>query len=134
MAKLKVEVVTPEKRLLKAEADEVVAPGAKGLFGVRPGHAPFLSTMLPGPVTVNAGGQKSVFFVSGGFVEADATMVRVLADSAEAQASIDVAAAQKRIADFEAKMKDFEVTDPRAIELREKVRVEQKRIEVARPQ
>jgi len=134
MAKLKVEVVTPERRLLKAEADEVVAPGARGLFGVRPGHAPFLSTMAPGPVTVLSGGQKSVFFVAGGFVEAAATVVRVLADAAEPQASIDVAAAQKRIAEYEAKMKDYELTDPRTLELREKVRVEQKRIEVARPQ
>lgn len=134
MAKLNVEIVTPERRLAKVEADEVIAPGAKGLFGVRPGHATFLSVMAAGPVTVNAGGSKSVYFVSGGFVEAGSAVVRVLADQAEAQASIDVAAANKRIADAEAKLKDFEVTDPRALELREKIRVEQKRIEVARPQ
>lgn len=134
MAKLSVEIVTPEKRLAKVEADEVIAPGANGLFGVRPGHAPFLSVMQPGPVTVTAAGAKSVFFVSGGFVEAGAAVVRVLADSAEAQASIDVGAANKRIADAEAKLKDLEVTDVRAVELREKIRVEQKRLEVARPQ
>ncbi|MCC6333740.1 MAG: ATP synthase F1 subunit epsilon [Myxococcales bacterium] len=133
MAKLRVEIVTPEKRLLKAEADEVIAPGATGLFGVRPGHAPFLSKMSAGPVTVSAGAQKNVFFVAGGFVEATATLVRVLADQAEPQASIDVAAAQKRIAEAEAKMKDYELTDARTLALREAIRVEQKRLEVARP-
>lgn len=134
MSKLKVEIVTPERRLAKVEADEVIAPGANGLFGVRPGHATFLSVMAAGPVTVSAGGTKNVYFVAGGFVEAGPGLVRVLADQAEPQGSIDVAAANKRIADAEAKLKDFEVTDPRALELREKIRVEQKRIEVARPQ
>lgn len=134
MAKLNVEIVTPERRLAKVEADEVVAPGANGLFGVRPGHASFLSVMKAGPVTVHAGGSKSVFFVSGGFVEAGPSVVRVLADQAEPQAGIDVAAAKERIAQAEAKLKDFEVTDPRALELREKIAVEQRRIEVARPQ
>jgi F-type H+-transporting ATPase subunit epsilon len=134
MAKLKVEIVTPEKQLLKVEAEEVIAPGATGLFGVRPGHAPFLSKMAPGPVTVKAGGHTSVFFVAGGFVEAASTVVRVLADQAEPQSRIDVAAAQKRIAEAEAKMKDYELTDPRTQALREQIRIEQKRIEVARAQ
>jgi F-type H+-transporting ATPase subunit epsilon len=132
MAKLSVEIVTPERRLAKVEADEVIAPGADGLFGVRPGHAAFLSVMSPGPVTVSAEGSKSVYFVSGGFVEAGAAVVRVLADQAEAKASIDVAAVTKRIADAEAKLKGFEVTDPRALELRAKMQVDQKRLDVAR--
>ena len=69
MAKLKVEVVTPERRLVQMEADEVIAPGAEGLFGVRPGHAPFLSLLMPGPLTVKNGGKTELFFVAGGFVE-----------------------------------------------------------------
>lgn len=131
MAKLNVEIVTPERRLVQAQADEVIAPGAEGLFGVRPGHTPYLSLMQPGPLTVRDGANKSVFFVSGGFVEAGQQVVRVLADAAEAQGSIDVAAAQKRIADAEAQLKNFEVTDPRAEEQRAVIRREKRRIEVA---
>lgn len=131
MAKLNVEIVTPERRLVQTQADEVIAPGAEGLFGVRPGHTPYLSVMQPGPLTVRDGATKNVFFVSGGFVEAGQSVVRVLADAAEEQGSIDVAAAQKRIAEAEAKMKNFEVTDPRAEEQRVVVRREKRRIEVA---
>jgi F-type H+-transporting ATPase subunit epsilon len=131
MAKLNVELVTPERRLAQLAADEVIAPGADGLFGVRPGHTAYLALMQPGPLTVREGGTRTVYFVSGGFVEAGPSAVRVLADSAEVASAIDVAAAQKRIADAEAALKGFEVTDPRAAEQRAIIHREKRRIEVS---
>ena len=131
MAKLKVEVVTPERRLVQLEADEVIAPGAEGLFGVRPGHAPFLSLLMPGPLTVKSGGKNELFFVAGGFVEVGTQNVRVLADSAQPAKDIDSAAARKRISEAEEKLKGLEVTDPKAQPQRDLIRREQKRIEVA---
>jgi F-type H+-transporting ATPase subunit epsilon len=131
MARLNVEIVTPEKRLAKLEADEVIAPGAEGLFGVRPGHEAYLAVMQPGPLTVRDGTVKTVYFVAGGFVEAGPTAVRVLADSAEPQKDIDQAAAQKRMAEAETKLKTFEVTDARAQEQRDLIVREQRRLEVA---
>jgi F-type H+-transporting ATPase subunit epsilon len=131
MAKLNVEIVTPERRLAQLAADEVIAPGAEGLFGVRPGHTPYLSVLQPGPLTVRDGQNKTVYFVAGGFVEAGPSAVRVLADAAEVAANIDVAAAQKRLGEAETRMKGFEVTDPRAQEQRDIVFREKRRIEVA---
>jgi F-type H+-transporting ATPase subunit epsilon len=131
MAKLNVEIVTPERRVAQLSADEVIAPGAEGLFGVRPGHTAYLSVMQAGPLTVRDGASKTIYFVAGGFVEAGPGAVRVLADSAEAVAAIDVAAAQKRIAEAEAKLKGFEVTDPKAEEQRVLIKREQRRIETA---
>lgn len=131
MAKLNVEIVTPERRIAELTADEVIAPGAEGLFGVRPGHTSFLSVMQAGPLTVRDGQSKNAWFVSGGFVEAGPSVVRVLADSAETVATIDVAAAQKRIAEAETRLKAFEVTDPKAEEQRQLIRREQRRIEAA---
>ncbi len=130
MAKLNVEIVTPERRLAQLQADEVIAPGAEGLFGVRPGHTPYLSVMQPGPLTVREGATSTIYFVSGGFVEAGPGAVRVLADSAEVASAIDVPAAQKRITEAETRLKAFEVTDPRAEEQRAIIRREQKRIAV----
>jgi F-type H+-transporting ATPase subunit epsilon len=130
-AKLNVEIVTPERRLAQLAADEVIAPGADGLFGVRPGHTPYLSVMQPGPLTVRDGATSTVYFVAGGFVEAGPEAVRVLADSAEVASAIDVAAAQKRITEAETRMKGFEVTDPRALEQRVIIAREQKRIAVS---
>jgi len=132
MAKLKVEIVTPERRLAQLSADEVIAPGANGFFGVRPGHAPYLSVLQPGPLTVKEAGTTSVFFVAGGFVEAGPAVVRVLADAAEPKAEIDVAAAQKRINEAEAELKKFDVVDPRALEKQQIIATEKKRLEVAR--
>ncbi|MDX2014794.1 MAG: F0F1 ATP synthase subunit epsilon [Myxococcaceae bacterium] len=131
MARLKVEVVTPERRLAQLEADEVIAPGAEGLFGVRPGHAPFLSLMQPGPLTIREGSKSELYFVAGGFVEVGAANVRVLADAAQPAKDIDVAAAKKRIAEAEEKLKGLEVTDVKAQAQRELIRREQKRVEVA---
>lgn len=131
MAKLKVEVVTPERRLVQLEADEVIAPGAEGLFGVRPGHAPFLSLLQAGPLTVKDGAKSDLYFVAGGFVEVGGQNVRVLADAAQPQKEIDTAAAKKRISEADEKLKALEVTDPKAQALRDTIRREQKRIEVA---
>ena len=131
MAKLNVEIVTPERRVAQLAADEVIAPGADGLFGVRPGHTPYLSVMQPGPLTVRDGASSTIYFVSGGFVEAGPDAVRVLADSAEVASAIDVAAAQKRMAEAETRLKGFEVTDPRAEEQRVIIVREQKRIAVS---
>lgn len=131
MAKLKVEVVTPERRLVQLEADEVIAPGAEGLFGVRPGHAPFLSLLQAGPLTVKDGAKSELYFVAGGFVEVGGQSVRVLADAAQPQKEIDAAAAKKRISEADEKLKALEVTDPKAEALRDTIRREQKRIEVA---
>lgn len=131
MARLKVEVVTPERRLAQLEADEVIAPGAEGLFGVRPGHAPFLSLLQPGPLTIREGSKSELYFVSGGFVEVGAANVRVLADAAQPVKDIDVAAAKKRIVEAEEKLKSLEVTDVKAQAQRDLIRREQKRLEVA---
>jgi len=131
MARLNVEIVTPERRLAQLQADEVIAPGADGLFGVRPGHAPYLAVLQPGALTVKDGATTTVYFVSGGFVEAGPTVVRVLADAAEIKAEIDTAQAQQRIAAAEAALKALEVTDPRAEAQRQAIVREKRRLDVA---
>ena len=131
MSKLNVEIVTPERRLAQLSADEVIAPGAVGLFGVRPGHTAYLSVMQPGPLTVREGAVNTIYFVSGGFVEAGPEAVRVLADAAELATAIDVVAAQKRMGEAETKLKALEPTDPKGDELRAIIVCEKRRIEVS---
>ena len=66
---LQVSVITPEKTLFSGEASMVVAPGVEGDFGVLPGHAPFISALREGSITIDtAAGQKS-FDIPGGFAE-----------------------------------------------------------------
>jgi F-type H+-transporting ATPase subunit epsilon len=129
--KLKLDVVTPERRVLTAEADEVIAPGAEGLFGVRPGHEPYLSVMQAGPLTVREGTALKRFFVAGGFVEVADDNVRVLADTAEPLEGIDVEGAKKRVADAEGKLVAISPSLPAYAAQQQTVRREKARLEAA---
>src|SRR5687768_3268503 len=97
MAKLSIDIVTPEKKLVSVQADEVIMPGAHGLFGVRPGHTPYLALLDYGAVTVHEGAGSQTFFVGGGFAEVASDKVLVLADHAEPVSSIDVEVAKRRL-------------------------------------
>ena len=113
MAKLTVEIVTPEKRILSVQADEAIVPGGKGLFGVRPGHTPFLSLMEPGPLTLIDAGRRESYFVAGGFVEVGNDKVLVLADGAEPVTGIDVDGARRRMAEAQERLKGLSAEDAR---------------------
>jgi F-type H+-transporting ATPase subunit epsilon len=113
MAKLTVEIVTPEKRVLSVQADEAIVPGGRGLFGVRPGHTPFLSLMEPGTLTLMDGGRRESYFVAGGFVEVGNDKVLVLADGAEPVTGIDVEGARRRMLEAQERMKGLSAEDAR---------------------
>jgi F-type H+-transporting ATPase subunit epsilon len=113
MAKLSIEIVTPDKRILAVQADEAIVPGGHGLFGVRPGHTPFLSLMQPGVLTLTEGGRKESYFVAGGFVEVGNDKVLVLADAAENVTGIDVEAARKRMLEAQERLKGLSSEDAR---------------------
>ena len=116
MAKLTVEIVTPEKRILSVQVDEAIVPGGEGLFGVRPGHTPFLSLMEPGTLTLVDGGRRESYFVAGGFVEVTNDKVMVLADVAEAVANIDVDAARRRLQEATERMRSSDQAINRELE------------------
>ena len=110
---IRLEVVTPQKEVVKEEAQIVVAPGVLGEFGVLVGHTPFMTSLNVGTVRyTDAQGQEHSVFVSGGFAEALPDRVTVLAESAERRRDIDIDRAkaaldraQKRIDD---KSKDID--------------------------
>jgi F-type H+-transporting ATPase subunit epsilon len=95
MAKLQVEMVTPEGSTLSEEADFLIAPGADGDLGVLPNHIPLLTPLRNGEVMVRNEGREQYFFVSGGFLEVLPDKVVVLADVAERAEDIDEAAAEE---------------------------------------
>lgn len=113
MAKLTIEIVTPEKRILSVQADEAIVPGGRGLFGVRPGHTPFLSLMEPGVLTLTDAGRKESYFVAGGFVEVGNDKVLVLADVAENVTGIDKEAARRRMQEAQERLKALNAADAR---------------------
>lgn len=80
--KLNFELVSPERRLAASEADAVTIPGMEGDLTAMVGHAPFVTSLRPGYVTVRDGGSEETYFVTGGFVEIAKNTVSVLADEA----------------------------------------------------
>jgi len=95
MAKLQVELVTAEGRVLSEEADFVLAPGIEGDLGVLPQHIPLLTPLRNGVVTVRNDDAEHVFAVSGGFLEILPDKVTILADAAERAEDIDEARAEE---------------------------------------
>ncbi len=90
------DIVSAEEELFSGLVEMVVAHGHMGDIGVLPGHAPLLSTIKPGPVRViMQGGKEEVFYISGGFIEVQPNMVKVLADTAIRANDLDEAAAME---------------------------------------
>lgn len=125
------DVVTPERKVVSAETDEVIAPGAKGLFGVRAGHAPFLTLVLPGELSFRTDGQLRRYAIGGGFVEVANDRVTVLADTAEAQEEIDLERARRASDDALKRLASLSPGDPEHRTQRARVRRATARIHVA---
>jgi F-type H+-transporting ATPase subunit epsilon len=95
------ELVSPEKLVFSGEVEQVDVPGAEGDFGVLAGHAPMVTTLRPGILTVHGAGGEEKIVVLGGFAEVSAQGLTVLADVAEAVEDIDRAVITARIAEME---------------------------------
>ena len=82
---LKFELVSPERLLSSGEVQQVVVPGTEGEFTVLVNHAPVLSTLKPGVVTVtDESGNAERIFVRGGFAEVNPAGLTILAEEAVA--------------------------------------------------
>jgi F-type H+-transporting ATPase subunit epsilon len=90
MAKLHFDLVSPERLLISAEVDQVDVPGSEGDFGVLPSHAPVMTTLKPGVLTVFQQGKPAEkYFVRGGFAEVTLDGLTVLAEEAMPLAELD---------------------------------------------
>ena len=75
------EILTPDKKIYEGEAASVTLPGTLGFFEILNHHAPIISTLEDGKVTVRNGAIKDeVFFIKGGVVEASNNKVIILAE------------------------------------------------------
>jgi F-type H+-transporting ATPase subunit epsilon len=79
-----VTVVSPERAVFDGAADAVVAPAYDGLVGILSRHAPFLTLLGSGALTVRQGGSATRFQVAGGFLQVVGDEVRVVADRVDA--------------------------------------------------
>ena len=91
---LELEIVTPERQLVRQPVSDVQVPGKDGALGILPGHAALLGQLGAGALCYTAGGQSHYLAIDGGFVEVLEDHVRVLADAAEKAEDIDLTRAK----------------------------------------
>jgi len=93
---LRVQVVTAEREVFVEDGvDMVVAPGAEGVVGILPRHAPLLTTLQPGVVRIKSGGAEEALSVGGGFLQVARDQVLILADTAERATEVDESRAEE---------------------------------------
>ncbi len=88
------DIVSAEANIFSGLVEMVVATGAMGELGILPGHTQLLTALKPGLIrATKQGGEEEVFYVDGGFLEVQPTIVTVLADTAARAADLDEVAA-----------------------------------------
>ena len=81
---MRVTVIAPDRAVYDGDADSLVAPAYDGLVGIKPRHAPFMTLLGAGELTVTEGGTTHAFQVKGGFLQVVRDTVRVVAEHAAA--------------------------------------------------
>ncbi len=109
--KILLELVTPERLVLREWVDEIVAPGYEGEFGVLPGHTPYLVSLSVGRLSYRKGKEIYSCAISGGFAEVLPNRVIVLAETAEMASEIDVERARRAYERAEKRLKEITLDD-----------------------
>jgi len=92
---IQLELVTPDKLMVRDSVLAVSLPGREGYFGVLPGHAPLLSELNPGELSYTRGTVNHYLFVNWGFAEVLPNLVIILVETSERPEEIDVERARK---------------------------------------
>jgi F-type H+-transporting ATPase subunit epsilon len=100
------EFVSPERVLFSGDVDQVDLPGAEGDMGILPLHAPMVTALRPGVVTIINAGRREEVVVVGGFAEMSPAGLTILADRAVAREDFDTALLASEIKDAEEDVAD----------------------------
>lgn len=102
---ISVEIVSPERLVVSQVAQSITVPGSEGYFTVMAQHAPFMTTLRPGFVTVTGtDGAASVFFIRGGFADVSPEGLTILAEESAPLSEFDRTALDDEIKAAEAEL------------------------------
>jgi F-type H+-transporting ATPase subunit epsilon len=124
------EIVTPEKMVVRDNANEVQIPGRNGYLGILPGHAPLITELGAGEISYRTGGELHRFSMAWGFAEVLPDRVTVLAETVERADEIDVARAKESLAKAEESLSSAH-SEEEVANATGKIRRAQARIDVA---
>jgi F-type H+-transporting ATPase subunit epsilon len=103
---LKLEIITPEKKVYSEDVEMVTLPGIEGEMGIYPNHVPLMTQLVAGEVSVRKDGQPYYLAVGDGFVEIKGDRVSILTDMAVGDEDIDEAKAEEARKRAEARLAD----------------------------
>jgi F-type H+-transporting ATPase subunit epsilon len=117
MAKLQLEIVTPEAKIFSEEVDMVVLPGVEGELGILPLHVPLMTRLLPGEVRITQDQKQIELVVGTGFVEVTPTKVSILTDMAVGEKEVDEASAEEAVNRAKAALQDKDLNSDDVAEI-----------------
>jgi F-type H+-transporting ATPase subunit epsilon len=121
VAKLHVEVISPEREVWAGEADEVFAKTLEGEIGILPHHIPVLSSLVDGSVVrIKTADGEVAAAVGSGFLSVTGERVAVLAEMAELGSEVDTAAARRDLQSAIAAAGEGDDTEKDAAEVAER--------------
>ena len=108
--KIAVEIITPDKTILKSEADEVIIPSYEGLMGILKDHIPLITFLRPGLIVIKNQKEEN-YYVQEGVVEFSNNNLLILTSTAQNLKDFDKTSINNLIEDEEKKLKDINATD-----------------------
>ena len=96
MSTIRCDIVSAEQEIFHGDVSMVIATGEMGELGIAPRHAPLITRLKPGQVRLKLeNGDDQVFYVAGGILQVQPSVVTILADTALRAGDLDEAAARK---------------------------------------
>ena len=108
--KFKLEIITPDKPILKSEVSEVIIPSYEGQMGILKNHIPLITFLRPGIVRIISENEK-VFFIEEGTVEFSNNNLLILTSTAREVSNISKTLLEELIKEAEKKMSSDKITD-----------------------
>jgi F-type H+-transporting ATPase subunit epsilon len=119
--KLILSIVTPEKKLVSEEVDQVNVPGTEGDLGILHDHAPILTILRSGQLSYEKEGETIVLVVSGGYLEVSDNRVTVLAETGEFLQEIDRERAERAKTEAEKRLGQTDISEEVYVETQKKL-------------
>ena len=107
MAKIKLEIISPNKVVYSADIDMLIVRSIAGDLGIMPKHAPLLAGLVPHAMRAMIDGTENLIAVSGGFIQVQPDKIIVLASAAELPFEIDINRAKKAYERAQKRLESF---------------------------
>ena len=106
-----VEIISPDKSILRSEAIEVIIPSFEGQMGILKDHIPLITFLRPGLITIKENSNEKIFFIEDGTVEFSNNSLLILTSTAKSLDSLDKNSIDTIIKDSQEKISKGEISD-----------------------